>query len=62
MSEYVRYGDEWKKQMMKMSKSDLVDFLAKNLERATNLEEAVRQYLDSASQSSRDEVVRRLAR
>ena len=29
--EYIPFGEEWKKEMMKMSKSDLIDFLRKSL-------------------------------
>lgn len=29
--EYIPFGEEWKKEMMKVSKSDLIDFLRKSL-------------------------------
>lgn len=35
--EYVPFGREWKKEMMKMKKSDLINFMAKNLEERCDL-------------------------
>lgn len=31
MSEYVRFGDEWKKEVMRLKKSEIVDMLANAL-------------------------------
>lgn len=37
-NKYIPYSDEWKKEMMKWSKSDLIDFLRKQLREINELE------------------------
>lgn len=38
-TDYIPYSDEWKKEMMKWSKSDLIDFLRKQLRKIKELED-----------------------
>lgn len=37
MSEYVPFGDEWKKEVMRLKKSEIVDMLAKALRENASL-------------------------
>lgn len=56
MSEYVPFGDEWKKEVMRLKKSEIVDMLAKALRenasrptpRALDLRPCGHSYLSTA--------------
>ena len=58
-TDYIPYSDEWKKEMMKWSKSDLIDFLRKQLRKINELEamqesneQAVRVALEMAAEKA----------
>lgn len=42
-TDYIPYSDEWKKEMMKWSKPDLIDFLRKQLLKIKELEKSKHQ-------------------
>ena len=56
-NKYIPYSDEWKKEMMKWSKSDLIDFLRKQLRKINELENQKSKMSDNKTVPSAKEIL-----